>query len=238
MARAARLGPHAALIGFASRNPTRLRYKGVDAGAVTTVHARVRTSRRRVRQSGPIGRSVLRCESQQVAAADFDLPADSAINGSFYSVWDLTIRDGNVMYSEVPPEESGDSTGGLMLSTTSHPDPIQITDNGGSPSIDGDRIAWSAVDDLVVGTPAVGQAVFTATFDDLMPVRLSHATADEAGGRFPAAGDGLVVWTEPGLMGDDLFAWDSQTGSTYDVVGKDSTLAHHYGTFLPSMGGG
>ena len=58
------------------------------------------------------------------------------------------------------------------------------------------------------------------------------------GGRYPAAGDGLVVWSEPDIAWDDLFMWDSSTNRTYQIAGQDNTLSHRYGTYLSNIGGG
>ena len=154
-----------------------------------------------------------------------------------YSVWYMVIDNGNVLYSEVPPEENGGGAGGLMLSTVDHPEPVQVADNGSDMSIDGTRIVWSGVDDLVVNAPVVNEAVYTATLDDLNPVRLSQPVQGY-GGRFPAAGDGLVTWSEPDTAWDDLFVWDSRTNQTYQIAGQHDTLSHRYGTYLCNIGGG
>ena len=152
-----------------------------------------------------------------------------------YSVWYMVIDNGNVLYSEVPPEENGGGAGGLMLSTVDHPEPVQVADNGSDMSIDGTRIVWSGVDDLVVNAPVVNEAVYTATLDDLNPVRLSQPVQGY-GGRFPAAGDGLVTWSEPDTAWDDLFVWDSRTNQTYQIAGQHDTLSHRYGTYLCNIG--
>ena len=155
-----------------------------------------------------------------------------------FSVWDVALDNGNVMYSEVPPAESGGGVGGLMLSKADHPEPVRVAPNGGDLAIDGRRIVWSGAPNLVVGEPVIGQAVFTATFDDLTPHRLSQPVDQSFGGRSPAAGDGMVVWSEPATAWQNLFMWDSHTNQTYQVAGQHDTLAHRYSTYLPNIGGG
>ena len=155
-----------------------------------------------------------------------------------YAVWEMAIQDGNVLYNEVPPQESGATVGGLMLSTAQHPDPVQIGDNGGGLAIDGERIVWDGSARISPNSDVTENGVFTATFSDLTPVPLARGTDNEDGARYSTGGDGLVAWTESSPPYDKLYMWDSATGRTYEVVGQFDTLSHLHGTFLPSIAGG
>ncbi len=155
-----------------------------------------------------------------------------------YSVWDLAVDDGNVLYSEVPPSEADGGAPAVMLSTAANPEPAQVALNGGSLSIDRERLVWAGIPDFVVGAPAIGQEVLTATFSDLSPTRLNGPIDDGFGGRNPAAGDGMVVWNEPAEAWDNLFMWDSESNHSYQIAGHDNTLSHRFSTYLPNIDGG
>ena len=147
-----------------------------------------------------------------------------------YSVWHLAIDDGNVLYSEVAPSESGVVDSGLMLSTVVQPVPRRVSEQGSDLSIDGDRLVWAAAADFVVGAPTVHQSVYTATFDDLQPVVLAELPDGTIGGAFPTAGDGIVAWSEL----DSLFVWDSETQTKRDLITTDA----YHSSYLLSVAGG
>ena len=157
-----------------------------------------------------------------------------------YSLWDITLDDGNVMYTEGPIEEdvaAGDA--GVKLSTIEHPSPVPVAGSGWDLALDGQRLVWSRVPDTGAYDTMM---VLTATVDDMTPIVLSGARQDDFSGRFATAGDGLVAWNESREFWDELATWDSSSDRAVRVVGYDNyELGTDFRTttnFLASAQGG
>jgi hypothetical protein len=147
------------------------------------------------------------------------------------------LADGNVAYIEGTRDEAGNFTYDtrLMISTVSHPEPVQVDRDVYAVAAGGNRFAWEQ--DRVAGqdqspmpeTPVI----LTATVSQPTPVQVSVMTQGppppegfgrpRLGGLYPSVANDLVAWQDAqtdGTWAGQLYrvvVWDASSGQAHQI---------------------